>query len=196
MAQPQIQPIQPDDMDVETYLAWEETQEGHNEYISGKVLARPGSHDAHCTICLNLATYLKAELRGTPCRTFISGMKLRIDGADAVLYPDVFVTCSAQDREPEAGEVKRHPILIAEVLSGGTGAYDRGRKFELYQQIPDLHEYLLIEQDRQHADLFRKNDEGLWVLHPTGAGGTINVNSLGLQIPLARIYDEVDAASD
>ncbi len=96
-------------------------------------------------------------------------MKLRIERADAVFYPDVFVTCDARDRQPEASLAKQHPALIIEVLSDSTAAFDRGRKFELYQQIDTLQEYLLIEQDRKHADLFRKNSEGLWVLRAVGA---------------------------
>ena len=61
----------------------------------------------------------------------------------------------------EGALAKAHPTLIAEVLSDSTAAYDRGRKFELYQKIAELQEYLIIEQDRSHADLFRKNDDGL-----------------------------------
>jgi Uma2 family endonuclease len=109
-----------------------------------------------------------------------------------VLYPDVFVTCDSRDKTPEAALAKAHPVLVTEVLSDSTAAYDRGRKFELYQKIPELQEYLILEQDRLHADLFRKNEAGLWVMHPAGEGDTIELTSVGLRLPLADLYADVD----
>lgn len=188
MALPQSKPV----FDIDAYLAWEETQEARHEYFAGEVFAMSGGTDAHYTILGNTYVALKESLRGTPCRAFVSGMQIRIDAADAVLYPDVFVTCNAGDRSPETERAKRHPLLVVEVLSASTGAYDRGRKFELYQRIPELQEYLLIEQDRQHADLFRKNSEGLWVLHPIAEGGTLHLASLDLRLPLDMLYEDVD----
>ena len=178
--------------DVESYLAWEETQAERHEYFAGEVFAMSGGSDAHYTITLNLAANLKSALSGTPSRPFVSGMKVRIALADAVLYPDVFVTCDSRDKAPEAALAKAHPVLIAEVLSDSTAAYDRGRKFELYQKIPELQEYLILEQDRLHADLFRKNEAGLWVMHPAGEGDTIELTSVGLRLPLADLYADVD----
>lgn len=180
--------------DIEAFMAWEETQEERHEYIHGEVFAMSGGTDAHYTIGLNLATFLKTALRQGPCRAFVSGMKVEIKVADAVLYPDVFVTCDPRDQNETASLAKSHPRFVAEVLSASTGAYDRGRKFEMYQAIPELQEYLLIEQDRQHADLFRKNSEGLWVLHPLGAGDVIRLESLDLTFPLFDLYEDVELA--
>lgn len=147
----------PASFDFDAYMAWEETQEERHEYVAGEVFAMSGGSDAHYTIAGNVFGSLRAALRGSPCRAFISGMKVHIAAADAGLYPDVFVTCDARDRGDDARQAKSHPRLIVEVLSPSTAAWDRGRKFKLYQQIPELQEYLLIEQDRLHADLFRKN---------------------------------------
>jgi Uma2 family endonuclease len=188
MALPQTQPR----FDVESYLAWEEAQPERHEYFAGEVFAMSGGTDAHYTILGNFFASLKSALSGTPCRPFVLGMKVRIEAADAVLYPDVFVTCDARDKAPEAALAKGHPLLIVEVLSDSTAAYDRGRKFELYQQIAELQEYLIIEQDRAHADLFRKNAEGLWVLHPVPAGSTVTLQSLNLNVPLAELYADVE----
>jgi len=177
--------------DMAAYMAWEETQVERHEFLNGEVFAMSGGSDAHYTISLNLAASLKGLLRKGPCRAFVSGMQLKIETADAVLYPDVFVTCDPRDRTEIATLAKSHPRFIAEVLSPSTSAYDRGRKFELYQSIPELQEYLLIEQDRQHADLFRKNAEGFWVLHPLGPADVIELTSLDLRLPLLDLYEDV-----
>lgn len=184
-------PLKKTPFDVDDYVAWEEVQEARHEYVAGEIFAMSGGTDAHNTIGLNLAATLKSVLRQTPCRPFVSGMKLRIDAANSILYPDIFVTCDPRDKTDEAARAKSHPCFIAEVLSESTGAYDRGRKFELYQKIPELQEFLLIEQERLHADLFRKNAEGFWVLHPAGPADTIMLTSLNIQIPMHTLYEDV-----
>ncbi|MFO1404331.1 MAG: Uma2 family endonuclease [Azonexus sp.] len=178
--------------DIDAYLAWEETQEERHEYLAGEVFAMSGGSDTHFTILGNLFATLRGAFSGKPCRPFVSGMKVRVSAADTVFYPDVFVTCDERDRAPEGRLAKEHPVFVAEVLSASTAAFDRGRKFEIYQRIPALREYLLIEQDRPHADLFRKNDEGLWVLHPVAPGGTVELRSLSLTLPLAVLYEDVE----
>ena len=180
------------DFDIDAYMAWEEDQPERHEYLGGEVFAMSGGTDAYYTILLNTATNLKVALSGKPCRAFLSGMKLRVDRADAVFYPDVFVTCDPRDRQPEASLAKQHPALIVEVLSDSTAAFDRGRKFEHYQQIDTLPGYLLVEQDRKHADLFRKNSEGLWVLHPAGEGDVVRLESVGAELVLESLYEDVE----
>lgn len=127
MADPQLEPLnrpamlsrhkehtpwpcpRPGPSSMSTLHGVEEDQPERHEYLAGEVFAMSGGTDAHYTILLNTATSLKAALSGKPCRTFVSGMKLRIDRADAVFYPDVFVTCDARDRQPEASLAKQYP---------------------------------------------------------------------------------------
>jgi Uma2 family endonuclease len=188
--------LEPDaGMDLQAFLAWEDQQPDRNEFIAGQVVHLGGDTSTENLIKGNLAMALHQHLRGTACRTFFGRMQLHIASADAVLYPDVFVTCDPADRGPQAEQHKTAPKLIVEVLSDSTAAYDRGRKFELYQQLPSLEEYLLVEADRVHADLFRRNAEGLWVLHPAGPGATVELASVGLAITMTEIYADVDHAS-
>jgi Uma2 family endonuclease len=181
--------------DIPAYLDWEAAQADRHEYIAGEVFAMTGARGTHNLIAGNVYMALRQALRGTPCRTHIEGMKLHVQAADAVLYPDVFVTCDPQDLTEQAELAKTSPKLVVEVLSESTAAYDRGLKFELYQRLPSLQEYLLIEQDRVHADLFRRNAEGLWVLHPSGPGETVQLDSVGLTLPMELIYEDTAAGS-
>ncbi|HNO64483.1 MAG TPA: Uma2 family endonuclease, partial [Thauera aminoaromatica] len=89
MALPKLKP----EFDIDAYMAWEEDQPERHEYLGGEAFAMSGGTDAHYTILGNAYAELRAALSGKPCRAFISGMKLRVDRADAVFYPDVFVTC-------------------------------------------------------------------------------------------------------
>ncbi len=190
MGAPQAKPV----FSIEDYLAWEAQQPERHEYLQGEVFAMTGARDAHNTIAGNLFVQLRYSLRGGPCRVYISDMKLRVDAADAVFYPDLMVTCDPRDRGPEADIHKRHPKLIVEVLSESTAAYDRGRKFELYRTIDTLQEVLLVEQDRRHVDLFRREADGRWVLESYGPAGEVPLASVGVRLTLDSIYEDVEFA--
>ena len=118
------------------FLAWEAGQVERHEFVSGEVFAMAGAGAGHAMVAGNLYMALRQHLRGTPCRTFMSDMKLHAETSGSYFYPDVFVTCSASDRTSQL--VMREPTLVIEVLSPGTAAYDRGAKFAHYRQFPDL----------------------------------------------------------
>ena len=175
----------------EAYMAWEAEQPERHEFFAGEVFAMTGARATHNTIALNIAVALRDVLRNTSCRVFISDMKLHVASADASFYPDVFVSCDPRDRSPDAELVQRHPQLVVEVLSDSTAAFDRGQKFEAYRSLDSLAAYLLVEQHRPHADLFVRNAEGLWVLNPVGEGGTLTITSMGVELPMAAVYEGV-----
>lgn len=154
-----------------------------------------GASDAHVTVALNLAVALRTHLRGGPCSVFISGMKLRVEADNAFFHPDVFVTCAESDRAQALH--KSAPTLVAEVLSPGTSAYDRGAKFAAYRKLPSLREYLLIDPERASVDLFRRGEgdaDGQWMLFPYEASADVlELASVGrLRLPLAQLYDGVE----
>ena len=180
-------------MSAQDFLAWDATQTVRHEFVAGEVFAMAGADEAHVTVALNVAMALRQHLAGTSCRTFISDMKLRVEAVDAFYYPDVMVTCSAADAADPL--IKRDPVLLVEVLSPATAAYDRGDKFAAYRRLPGLREVLLVDTDSRRCDLFRKRDDGLWVLHPFEPGQGLRLESVALDLPAAQLWAEVPAAA-
>ncbi|WP_089728915.1 Uma2 family endonuclease [Candidatus Thiosymbion oneisti] len=174
---------------VDDYLAGEEIAPLKHEYVAGEVFAMAGAGEAHVTVALNLASMLRNHVRGGPCRVYISDMKVRVEQADAFYYPDVFVTCDPADGREK--RFKRNPILIVEVLSDSTAAFDRGAKFAHYRQLDSLLEYVLIEPERPLVDIFRRNAEGGWVLHPVAEGGELVFAAIDFRCPVAAVYEDV-----
>ena len=109
------------------YLAWESVQLERHEFLDGEVSAMAGVEDRKVRTADNLYIPLRQHLRGGPCRTCMSDMRLHLSAANGYFYPDALVTCSALDLG--SALVKTEPRLIAEVLSPGTAAYGRGPKF-------------------------------------------------------------------
>jgi len=174
------------------YLAWEATQSVRHEFVDGEVYAMTGARLAHNVIALNAAAFLRTQLRGTPCRVYMSDVKLQVEAADAWLYPDVMVSCEARDRVSDRELAVRWPWLVVEVLSDSSAGYDRGAKFALYRRVPTLTHYLLVEQEQPRADLYVRNAEGLWVLHPLAAADVMRLPERGLEWPVAALFDDVD----
>lgn len=105
-------------------------------------------------------------------------------------YPDLLVTCDERDRANK--NHKAHPCLIIEVLSNSTEAKDRGVKFANYQTIESLQEYVLISQQEQRVEVFRRRDRKFWLLQTYTEGDSIELQSINLTIPIAAIYEDID----
>lgn len=177
-------------MTAEEFLAWEATQAERHDFVNGEVFAMAGAEDRHVTASLNVAMALRQHLAGTPCRTFMADMKVEAAAGHSFFYPDVVVTCSEADRASPL--VKREPVLVVEVLSPSTAAYDRGEKFAHYRQIATLKELAFVDLDTRRTDVYRRGTDGLWVLHPFDAGDDVQLASVELKITAAALFAEVD----
>lgn len=186
-------PAEPIAMTASDFVAWDATQTVRHEFVAGEVFAMAGAGEGHVTAAGNVYVQLRQHLAGTPCRAFNLDMKLRVEAVDAYFYPDVMVTCSAADAAHAM--VKREPVLIVEVLSPGTAAYDRGDKFAAYRRLESLREYLLVDPDRRRCDLYRKGADGLWVLHPSEPGQGVTLASVDLDIGAAALWADMPAAT-
>ena len=174
--------------DAAAYLAWEETQPERNEYIAGEVFAMVGVRQSHNVATGNLYNVLRRELKGSPCRVFIESVKTRVEAANCFFYPDVVVTCDPRDRLTP--EYLSHPLLVVEVLSESTAAYDRGAKFAAYRKLDSLQDYVLIDVAAQRVEVFRRNAENHWVLYDYGAGDRVELASLSLHLDLAELLED------
>lgn len=177
-------------LSVDDYLQREAESPIKHEYIDGKVYAMAGASDSHVTIALNLASLLRAHVRGTGCRAYMSDMKANVEARNRFFYPDVMVTCDPRDQETDT--YKRFPKLIVEVLSKSTEAFDRGDKFAAYQALESLQEYVLINTRHQRVEIFRRNDSGLWVLQfYTSDDETFELKTIDFTGTFAELYEDV-----
>jgi Uma2 family endonuclease len=173
-----------------SYLDWEDKQVGKNEFLAGEVFAMVGARQEHVVVAGALAARFREHLRDTRCRAFVSAMKLEVDAADAVFYPDVMVSCDEADRQRSLA--LRSPCLLVEVLSESTAAFDRGVKFAAYRKLAALQEYLLVDIDRRRLELFRLEPAG-WVLHePQGDPAVLELKSIGLGLTAADPFGDLD----
>jgi Uma2 family endonuclease len=186
MAQPQ--PISP--FTARDYLAWEVEQAGKHEYYFGEVFAMGGASRRHVTVAGNVFAAFDQLLADSPCRAYMADMMVEAVADEVYYYPDVFVTCDPADHR--ADRFMRSPVLVVEVLSPSTEAYDRGEKFAKYRLISSLREYVLIDPERLAVEVYRRTDEGSWTLRDVSKGEALVLAGLDMEIAWGRIFRNVE----
>ncbi|MGB7521827.1 MAG: Uma2 family endonuclease, partial [Spirulinaceae cyanobacterium] len=141
---------------------------------------------------LNIASRLRSHLRGSSCSVFMADMKVNIELAkgnkNIFYYPDVIVSCH---RDEQDRFCLNYPCLIIEVLSPSTEATDRREKLINYQSLASLQEYVLVSQKGIKVEVYRQDSEGNWSLTVLGKDDSLQLNSLGLTLTMADIYEDV-----
>ena len=129
------------------------------EYIDGEIINMPGASFPHNLITNNISGELRARLKNSACAVFSSDMRISIPTAQSYFYPDVGVVCEDPRFEDDVFDTLLNPIVIVEVLSPSTEAYDRGEKFAHYRQLTSLQEYVLVSQDKVLVEHYRRQDK-------------------------------------
>ena len=189
-------PVQKPDhrVSIADYLRREETSDVKHEYHDGEVLEMSGGTFNHAAVATNLTVALGVQLRWTQCRPLDSNMRVAIEGANRFVYSDATILCEPpkfHSSDPNRTTLI-NPRVIFEVLSDSTEAYDRGDKFQRYQDIESLDEYLLLAQDRPVVEGFHRQPDGNWSFQTwRGIEATARVRSVGIDLPLSDLYTGV-----
>lgn len=183
-------------MTYEEYLAAERAGSTKHEYLRGEVFAMAGGTPTHAGLAMAVGVALSNGLAGRPYRVFGSDLRVRVDATDLSTYPDLTVVCGRLATAEIDGDAATNPVLIVEVLSDPTEAYDRGEKFAHYRRLPSLREYLLVSQHEPRLEAYAKNEEGAWVLSEAGSGQLLRLRSLeGVELSVDDLYRDPLAES-
>lgn len=170
------------------YLEGEKISQIKHEYVDGEVYAMSGASKNHQRLIARLVQKIGNHLEDTPCDVFSSDIKVQAESGRNYFYPDVVVSCNREDEEDEY--YTRTPRLVIEVLSKSTRKFDKTLKREIYQTIPTVEEYVLIEQDHVEITIFRKSDD--WKASYYFLGDEVTFTSIDLTLPVLEIYKRVE----
>lgn len=178
---------------MEEYLALEHESEVRYEYRDGEVFDMSGGKRHHDRIMGKMFNLLSSLLSGKNCEVFTGNMQIKTPALLPYRYADGSVACGEAKFELFNGcDLLLNPILIWEVLSSTTEAYDRGDKFTYYKSIPSLKEYLLIAQHRPHITQYVKQNERIWYRTEFNSlGESIYLPSLDCTLRLSELYQGV-----
>ncbi len=178
---------------LEEYLAMERASDARSEFWNGFVVETSGGTLNHERLLRNVRSLLRNELRHIEFEIFSSNLQIKVPSAPPYRYADGSIVCGKTEVERFNGnDLLLNPVLIYEVLSPSTEAYDRGDKFTHYKSIASLKEYLLIAQHRPHITHFVKQDDGSWSYSETNElGASIHLPTVGATLNLSDVYQDV-----
>jgi Uma2 family endonuclease len=178
---------------LDEYRSREASAEERHEYRNGEIVPMPGGSANHSRLAGCLYVLLDRLLMDSDCEVFNSDLRLWIPEVQRGTYPDVMVTDGAPIFNDDRADEILNPVLIAEVLSPSTEAYDRGDKFDAYRTLPTLHHYLLIYPHRPHVEHYEKIEDGRWQLtiHKT-LESRVMIHKPAIEMPLAELYRRAD----
>jgi Uma2 family endonuclease len=180
----------------EEYLAFDRASEFRNELLDGEIVAMSGGSMSHARLGMSISNQLYNALQGSDCETFASDFRVRVSPR-MYTYPDAIVVCGKPLLADGRKDTLLNPRVIIEVLSPSTEHYDRGMKFQNYRAIESLQDYILVSQDQIRIEQFTRGDARSWTLRDyQSAGETLRIESVGVSIPIARIYERVELPSE
>jgi Uma2 family endonuclease len=177
---------------VDEYFELERTSDVRHEYYNGEIFAMAGASLDHIRISKTISRLVDDQGFEQNCESFLSDARVRVDDLHYV-YPDVVVVCG----EPDIGyeETVLNPSVIFEVLSESTKGYDYNLKFQRYQRIKTLTDYLLVAQDRVLV-IHHKRDGKTWKKYKTTVHSEkdehVDIESIGCTLLVADIYTRVN----
>lgn len=163
----------------EAYLALE--AEERLEYEEGQLLAMAGDSREHNLVVTRLLLTLFPLTEAKGCRLLHQTVRLKV-AEDRYYYPDLMVACGPAPEDPY---LEKDPCLVAEVVSPGTEARDRGVKLRAYLGLPSLRIYLLVDPEGT-VEVYRKTPQG--VVYELYREGSIPLDCPEGELPLIRIF--------
>lgn len=170
-------------MTPDEYLEWERVQPSKHEFFHGEVFAMAGGSPRHNALCGRIIAWASAALPS--CVVLTSDQRVTTADHGRYVYPDVSVVCGPV--EVEGGDVLRNPTIVVEVLSASTEQHDRGLKWEGYQRIASLSDYVLVSQTEPRVEHYRRMADGSWVYRAAAVGEQI-VLSTGAVLSVDELF--------
>ena len=165
----------------ESFLAWEDQQEGKYEFDGRRVIPMTGGSLAHQRIVFNLCLAMMGLLADKP---LLAAQEMRLRAGTRIRYPDVVICAGPLD---QTTRTLTDAVAVFEVLSDDTATTDRVDKLIDYAAVPSLRAYVLLEQTRIAATLLQRHSGSEWIAsaHTSGA---LTLPGIDVAVPLEDLY--------
>lgn len=174
---------------IQEYVRIEDYANLKHEYLDGQVWAMAGGTPEHARIASALNALLVVQLRGRKCAVYSSDARVRVVATGLDTYPDLTVVCGSEERDVGDALALTNPIVLVEVTSDSSEAYDRGEKLEHYKQIPTVRELVVVAHREWCLEVFRRSDDGTWISAELArVGGVVKLTSIGCEIAVDEVY--------
>jgi Uma2 family endonuclease len=172
------------------YLTLEQHSLVRHEFLDGEIYAMAGGTPEHAALAATALRLIGNQLPNG-CRTYTSDLRIRIESSDLTTYPDGAVICGKVVPASDDAMAATNPIMVIEVTSPSSEAYDRGAKLQYYQSLLALRVVLILSHRETRLDLFERNDDNLWRSRFAQSGENLHIASLGITLLVDDLYKDV-----
>jgi len=169
------------------FLTWERDQPTRHHYVRGDIFDMAGGSQRHDALSAEVIAALASSLKGSRCRTYTSDQKIGV-AEDLFVHPDASVVCAPIEVRIGSPDVITNPVLVVEVLSKSTEAYDRGDKLRDYFALPSIKNVLLVSQNTMHIDVYRRDERGTITYETYGAGASLTLTHPDVTLVVDALY--------
>ncbi len=180
----------------EEYISFErkfvpDAETVRHEYVKGKIISMSGASRAHNLISFNIAAELHPQIIDREIEAYLGEMRVGSPTIASYFYPDIVVVSQEPRFEDDVFDTLLNPIVIVEILSPSTEAFDRGEKFSHYRQIESLQEYIIVSQDKVNVERFLRRPDEWGFTSFQDLNQQVPIVSIECELSLQRIYQGV-----
>jgi Uma2 family endonuclease len=181
---PKYRYISPDE-----YLEMEQVTDERLEYYNGQAIRIEILTFTHNIIQSNINSSLAIFLNENPCQIMGSRMRISTPSRQNYMYADALIYCGKHILEVSKYDTIINPSVILEIQSPSMGGLNKKRKLHFYKEIPSLKEYIIINSQKCHVEVARKQSDGDWPIEEIyDRNGFLFIETIGYHLPLPKIY--------
>lgn len=171
------------------YVAVEQTSSTKHEFFDGEIYAMAGGTEEHSALAAEVIWQLRNAIGDRPCRVHTSDLRIYVESVGLATFPDASVICGPLEQHPPSpSSTALNPLVLVEVTSDSSEAYDTGFKLHAYRRIPSLRDYIVISHRERRITVHHRESSGAWTSTVAIRGGAVEVGSLGAKLVVDEVY--------
>ncbi len=172
------------------YVRVEQHSQVRHEFLDGEIYAMAGGTPEHAALAASTLRLVGNQLP-PGCRTYTSDLRVRVSKSDLTTYPDGAVICGKVVHALEDPLAATNPLLLIEVTSASTEAYDRGAKLQHYRGLASLQELVVVSHRERAIEVHRRTEDGEWLVERAGPGERLTLTSIGGALSVDEAYVDI-----
>lgn len=163
-----------------------------NEYLDGKIVAKPPANRWHNLISTNFVIAIGSRIHRNTCEMYANDMPVRI-GKNSVSFPDVVIVNGEPVFANERAELLQNPTVIIEIFSSLSKSTDRTQKLEGFLAISNIKECLLVNENEMRVEHYARQNAKQWIYRIYNErDDVITLESINCKLSLAEVYAQVN----
>lgn len=179
----------PEPMNVEQFLDFGATRPDDEkwELLDGELFLNASPAYPHQIVVDNIVAHLRLALRAAGATHRVStGTGVRLSDITLV-QPDVMI----RPRDARSDNVFDDIVVAFEILSPSTRRHDLQFKRKAYAGLASLTHYVVAAPKKRDVRVYARAEDWREV-RMSAPGGTVDLPTLRVNLPLAAIYDDMD----